>query len=259
MENARNYLHCFYATNEFAFLRRVSRVNYHSSVILNEHTAIVQTHPMQVVLDKPVYVGTTILDLSKLLMTTFFYRGLRPTFHQPPESKLTVYLTDTDSFIFSVRYRTNSSRDYYRDLGTIIEYLDLASYPLDHPLYASNADVPNFATLVKKNKGVLGKMKDELGGDTFMTQLCCLKPKMYSFKMSNNAEHKVCKGIASNVRNNVLSFASFKEVYETTNPVRHSVKNIRSRAHRLYIESMNKTSLSLFEDKRSVGRRRTRR
>ena len=254
-ENARRYRNVHYVTSEFAFLRRVARVNYHASTILNDRTAMVESHPMQVKLNKPIYVGCVIMDLSKLLMIKFLYKKLMPVMHRPPQSVLTLNLSDTDSFIFSVTYEANSQRNYYRDLGKLVEHLDVSAYPEQHPLFRANAHIPGFRDMVKRNKGVLGRFKDELAGTNIMTECVCLKPKMYSFQSSNGdgngsgdvKEHKTCKGIASHVRKNVLTFRNYKEVYDSTNPMRHSMKNIRSRAHRLYIEAVNKTSLSLFE------------
>jgi hypothetical protein len=79
--------------------------------------------------------------------------------------RIRVMYTDTDSLVFRI-----DTEDLYTDLQhpDLNDHFDFSNYPKDHPLYST------------KNKGVLGKFKDELGG-RIMTEFIALRSKMYSF------------------------------------------------------------------------------
>ena len=78
------------------------------------------------------------------------------------------------SFIFSVEY-SDPKRSFYRDLGDIAPSLDFGSYPDSHPLFSENLDRYDWLKrLQKKNKGVLGKMKDE-AGSLYISEAVCLR------------------------------------------------------------------------------------
>ena len=97
----------------------------------------------QVKLDKPVYVGMSVLDLSKTLMYQFFYNTLKARY----EDRVRLLYTDTDSLILEFQ-----PEDLYADMATMKEAYDTSNYPVDHPLYDAT------------NKKVVGKFKGELGG-----------------------------------------------------------------------------------------------
>ena len=63
-------------------------------------------------------------------------------------------------------------------------------------------------------------------------------------------EVKKAKGIGRSVTKNEITFKDYQRVLETTLPQRHAMTTIRSKDHNLYIQKLEKTSLSLFEDKR---------
>ena len=99
--------------------------------------------------DFPVYVGVTILELSKLHMYGVFYNILQPSLKD-----LKLHYMDTDSFVLS-----------YTEGKVIDEHMDL-----------SNLDCP-----IKTNKKVPGKFKHELGSKV-IEEFIALSPKTYSFK-----------------------------------------------------------------------------
>ena len=128
----------------------------------------------KVVMNKPVYLGQAMLDLSKTIMYEFHYDYMKRKYS---EDKLKLCYMDTDSLIYSVR-----TEDFYRDIAEDVEArFDTSGY------------VPNRPLLVGKNKKVIGLMKDELGGE-IMKEFISLRPKMYSYRV-NNSEPKKCKRI----------------------------------------------------------------
>ena len=99
--------------------------------------------------DSPVYVGVTILELSKLHMYDAFYKNLQPSLKD-----LQLYYMDTDSFVLSFSE------------GIVPD---------------KHMDVSNLETKIKTNNKVLGKFKHELGSD-MIEEFIALSPKTYSFK-----------------------------------------------------------------------------
>ena len=108
---------------------------------------------IQVTLNKPVYVGMTVLDLSKHLMYSFYYETLKQHYGE----NVTLLYTDTDSLI--LKFETE---DLYADMAKTADQYDTSNYAKDHPLY----DLTNMK--------VVGKFKDELGGK-LMTEFIGLR------------------------------------------------------------------------------------
>ena len=103
---------------------------------------ILQFMQGDVTLDKPVYIGSQILDYSKLLMNSFFYDTLIPHFGR---ENVTMAYTDTDSFVLEI-----TTKDLDEELAKLSADFDFSNYPTTHELHDVN------------NKKVPGKFKDEL-------------------------------------------------------------------------------------------------
>ena len=97
----------------------------------------------------PVYVGVTILELSKLHMFNVFYNILQPSLKD-----LTLHCMDTDSFV--LRYSEDKGSDEHMEL--------------------TNLDIS-----IKTNNKFPGKFKHELGSRV-IEEFIALSPKTYSFK-----------------------------------------------------------------------------
>ena len=96
------------------------------------------------------------------------------------------------------------------------------------------------------NKKVIGKMKDEFGG-IIITEFVGLKSKMYSIKKIDGKEHNAAKGVSI-----ATDFDKFKDVLFNKKNVRHKMKRIQSKKHKLGIYQIDKIYLSCFDDKRYV-------
>ena len=113
-------------------------------------------------MNKPLYLGQVILDNSKMLMYEYWYDYLRPTYGD----KIKLCYMDTDSFIIYVE-----TEDFYKDISNDIDkWFDTSNFSKDinRPLEKG------------KNKKVIGKFKDELGG-LIMSEFCALRAKAYAF------------------------------------------------------------------------------
>ena len=97
------------------------------------------------------------------------------------------------------------------------------------------------------NKNAIGKMKDEFGG-VIVIEFVGLKSKMYSIKKIDGKEHNTAKGV-----NIATEFDNFKDVLFNKKIIRHKMKKIQSKKHKLGTYGIDKISLSCFDDKRYVS------
>ena len=119
----------------------------------------------------PIYVGFSVLDLSKLHLYNFLYNHTCVLY--PRHGQLRLLFTDTDSLAYAVQ-----TEDVYRDMAAdAATHYDFREYPLDHPLY------------IAMNHKALGFFKDELNSVP-VQKFVGLRPKCYAFlctgKVSNN-------------------------------------------------------------------------
>ena len=77
----------------------------------------------EIKMNKPVYLGQAILDLSKTLMYEFHYDYMRPKYG----SKVKLCYMDTDSFVYEIE-----TEDFYRDIAKDVEKrFDTSGYSKD--------------------------------------------------------------------------------------------------------------------------------
>ena len=182
---------------------------------------------VKVVMNKPVYLGQAILDLSKIIMYEFHYDYIIPKYGK----NVKLCYMDTDSYVYNMK-----TEDFYRDIAEDIEKrFDTSGYK-DRPLP------------VGKNKKVIGLMKDELGGE-IMKEFISLRPKMYSYRVGNT-EPKKCKGIKKCVVKKTITFDDYKDCLFKGRNVRKSQLLFRSNKHEIKTLEVNKLALNSQDDKR---------
>ena len=140
--------------------------------IFDNNLAAIQVHKSRLVLNRPVYVGMSILDLSKHLMYDPYYNQLKVHYG---ESCQLLY-TDTDSLLLEIE-----TEDVYKDMGQKQGLYDKSDFPKDHPLYSS------------ANKKVLVKLKDECAGRA-IAEYVGLRPKMTSILEAGGKKHQEGEG-----------------------------------------------------------------
>ena len=100
-----------------------------------------------------------------------------------------------------------------------------------------------------KNKNVLRKFKDELGG-RIMTEFVGLRPKTYSFLIDDFEEKKKNKGTKECVVKTKLRHKSYKDCLLNRETILKPQQRIKSEAHNIYVEEFNKFALRNNDDKR---------
>ena len=166
MENIRNHGNIKLVNDEEEYLRNVMCPNFKSGTLLGPDQMSCEMGKVKVVMNKPIYLGQAILDLSKTIMYEFHYDYMKRKYK---DEDLKLCYMDTDSLIYSIR-----TEDFYADIADDVKArFDSSGYVPDRPLP------------VGKNKKVIGLMKDELGGE-IMREFVSLRPKMYSYKVGNS-------------------------------------------------------------------------
>ena len=174
LENVRNRVKVYIVNDEKQKRRLTSQPHYKHSTHFNENLAAVHMGKLEVRLNKPVYCGAAILDLSKHLMFSFHYEYAKKKW-----KGLKVLYTDTDSLIYNI-----PTEDVFADTaGDAEKWFDTSGYPKDHP-----SCIP-----VGKNKKVLEVFKDECGGK-IISEFVGLRAKCYSIKMDGGSEKKNMQG-----------------------------------------------------------------
>ena len=98
MENVRKHRDIKLVTTEEIIIKLVSEPNYHTAKRFSENLLAIEMKRTNVKMNKPVYLGMPILDISKTLMYHFRYDYVKPKYKD--NAKL-CYM-DTDSFVINI-------------------------------------------------------------------------------------------------------------------------------------------------------------
>ena len=145
------------------------------------------------------------------------------------DNKLKLLFTDTDSLMYEIK-----TEDANEDFSSHKEMFDFSNYSIKSKYYDGS------------NKLVIGKMKDQTGGDA-IEEFVGLKPKMYSF-LVENSKHKKAKGVNRKLAA-TISHNEYRYVLLNNKFTRQSMNRIQSKDHRIGTFEINKISLSCFDNK----------
>ena len=156
MENIRKHRDIKLVTTDKKRSKLVSEPNYHTINLISEDLSIIEMKKTKVKMNKPIYLGLLILEISKTLMYEFWYDYMKPKYND----NVKLCYMDTDSFIMNIK-----TNDFYKDISHDVQNrFDTSNYEVNRPL-------PTV-----KNKKIIGLMKDELGGK-IITEFVTLRPK----------------------------------------------------------------------------------
>ena len=209
-----------------------SRPNLKGVKIFGEELVSMHMSLSEVTIKKPIYVGATVLDTSKIPMYNFHYRFIKEKYGD--NAKLLDM--DTDGIKYHIK-----TADVYKDMNENINIFDTSNYPSNHPSGIKSG----------VNKKVPGKFKDEMGGEVIVSYVG-LRPKLYSYVTLSEKEEKKAKGVKKPVIKNQLKFEEYKECLFNKSILRKEQYNIRSYDHEVFTEKINKIALSPFDDKRYI-------
>ena len=123
MENVRKHRDIKLVTTDKRRNQLVSEPNYHTTKYFSENLLAIEMKKTKVKMNKPVYLGMSILDISKTLMYEFWYDYIKPKY----EDAAKLCYMDTDSFIIHIK-----TEDFYEDIANDVEkWFDTSYYNED--------------------------------------------------------------------------------------------------------------------------------
>ena len=134
--------------------------------------------------------------------------------------------TNTDSLAYEIKSK-NIDEEFFKwkDL------FDFSNYSKDSKFYDES------------NKKVIGKKKDEMGG-VIIDEFIGLKSKMYPIKKIDGRETNTAKGVRF-----ATEFNEFEDVFSNKKIIRHKIKRIQAKKHKIGTYEIDKVSLSCFDIK----------
>ena len=144
MENVRKHRDIRLVTTDKRRNQLVSEPNYHAAKWFSECLVAIEMKKAKVKMNKLVYLGLSILEISKTLMYEFWYDYIKPKY----QNNAKLCYMDTDSLIINIK-----TEDFYEDIPNDVEKrFDTSNNDVNRPLPKG------------KNKKVIGLMEHELGG-----------------------------------------------------------------------------------------------
>ena len=214
MEHLRKRINVGLVNNEKDFLKYTSRPTYITHKVFDKSYAAIHEIKPVLTLNKPIYVGFTVLELSKWLMYEFHYNFIKKHFDAE------LLFTDTNSLTYEIK-----SDDVYEEFFERKHLLDFTNISKDSKFYDS------------QNEMVVGKTKDEDKG-ILINRFVGLKSKMHSMLSDDGKESNTAKGV-----NIATRFNEFKDTLFNKKVIRRKMKRIQIQKHKLGTYEINKISL----------------
>ena len=221
MENVRNHRDIKIVTTNKQRSKYASELNYHTTKRISKNLLIMEMKKTEVKMNKPIYLGQAILDISTALMDEFWYDYIKLKYGD----KARLCYTDTDSLVIYVE-----TEDFYKDIaGNIEKWFDTSNY-----------DEKDKRPLPKGiNKKVIGMFKDELGGK-IMIEFCALRAKTYAFLLDDNTEKKRAKGTKRCIIKKEIMFKHYKDCLFNHKTIIKPQQRFRSDHHNVHTEEVIK-------------------
>ncbi|XP_050506238.1 uncharacterized protein LOC126884351 [Diabrotica virgifera virgifera] len=123
----------------------IAKPEFNSLSVFNENLVAIHLNETKIIYDKPLYIGFSILDISKTFIYDFFYGYIKNNYCD----NANLFYTDTDSLILEVQ-----TPNFYDDMNKNLYHFDTSNYS------------ENNQHRVHKTKSILGKMKNEFPNTT---------------------------------------------------------------------------------------------
>ena len=128
-------------TNENAYLKKVMKTNFELGIVFSKNLMECKIGKIRVLMDKPVYLGQAILNLSKIIMYEFHYNYMKPEYSE----NLQLCYTDTN-------YDIKTDHFYKHIASNVRAWFSTSGCSRSRPFP------------LRVNKKVIGLMKDKLAG-----------------------------------------------------------------------------------------------
>uniref|UniRef100_A0A2S2R9P8 DNA-directed DNA polymerase n=1 Tax=Sipha flava TaxID=143950 RepID=A0A2S2R9P8_9HEMI len=239
MENVRKRVSIKLISSEKKAHKYMIKPNFKDRTIYSKNLMAVHLFNEKIKFDKPIYVGFTILDISKTFMYDFHYNIMKKKY----DHNLNIVYSDTDSLVYEIK-----TNDFFGDLkNELLPYFDTSNFPKNHFCFNES----------RKNQP--GFFKDELKGEILL-EFIALRPKLYSYRVANKEINKA-KGVKKYIIKKHLKFDEYLNVLNAyidnkakEKSVYRDMNLIQSHNHYVYSKTVNKKILNGDDDKRYIMR-----
>ena len=112
MENVRKHRDIKLVKTDHKRNKLVSEPNYHAMKLISENVSIIEMKKVKVKMNKPIYLGLSILEISKIIMYKFWYDYMKKKYGD----MVKLCYMDTDSLIMNIK-----AKDFYKDIVQDVE------------------------------------------------------------------------------------------------------------------------------------------
>ena len=229
IQDQRKHLNIKLALNESQASKYLKKPNFTSFLILDEDKTLINMRKTVVDLNRPIFIGFTVLELSKWLMYDKHYNYFKK--YYGPNIELAYF--DTDSYLYQVR-----TNDIIEDLGTVFKnIMDFSNFDKDHKYYDNS-----------KAK-VIGYLKSEYGNQV-LKKFVGLKAKLYSIIYGDDENKHTAKGLQKAVMRKFVKHQHYMDVIKENNIFCATSRRIQSKEHIISTIQQNKLIFTPFDDKR---------
>ena len=179
---------------------------------------------------KPLYLGMSMLDISKILIYEFWYDYIGPKYGD----KAKLCYTDTDNSIIDIK-----TENFFEDISNDVErWFDISNYDKNN----------KWPLPISKNKNVPSLLKDELERK-IITEVVALRPKTYAYLIDgyddddyekNKIIKKKTKDTKKCVIKQKLMFENYKNCLFNNKTVYRSQETFKNYYHDVYTEEVKR-------------------
>lgn len=232
IESIDKRMDCHFNRTDQRAMKSFSDPLYKGVKICGENLSISFHRKKEVKLNQSWAIGFSILELSKFIMQSLYYKCIRPALN----NKCSVLMSDTDSFLI-----LTSCKDSNEVVEKMSPIMDFSNYPINHSLH----------NITRKNQ--LGFIKNEVPSSE-ITAFVGLKAKTYAFKTKDSSSadeemHSRAKGVKK-IYKKTIPFESYLDCIQKV--CQKSVKQItmQSKNHLNMLTESNRVAFNSFDDKR---------
>lgn len=250
LENERNKREIKLVNNWKSARKLILKPNFHRSIVIDEHFVIIEFKKTEIHINKPIFCGFSVLELSKLKMYSFHYdyiiKNLSEWF------KINLCYQDTDSLVYNFILKENVDKNFsFYDImrRDALTHFDTSDYPQN-----------NVFAIPLVNAKVPGVMKDEIKGQ-ILKEWISLRAKVYCMKIENpvseNYDAQDCKTIRKikGVGKSATKEIQFEDFYNClfkNKNLKASFNTIQSKNHTLFSLNVHKVALDYSDNKRCI-------
>ena len=231
IQDQRKHVNIKLALTEKQASKYLSKPNFEQFLILDKDKALIKMRKTVVDLNKPLYVGFTVLELSKFLMFDRHYNYFKRYYG----NSLNLAYFDTDSYLYEIE-----TDNMIEELGTVFkDLMDFSNFDKDNEFFD------------KSKAKVIGYLKSEYGNQP-IKEFVGLKSKLYSILYGENSTKHTAKGLQKAILNKFVNHNHYIDVIRKNNVFVSTMRRIQSKEHQLQTIRLKKMIFTPMDDKKFI-------